>query len=494
MSSPRAVPHPACRGRGWLALWLVLGHTACHKVPRNDSATTKPRVIIVGAGLAGLVTAYALDKQGIRAHLIEERTSLGGRVATATYDVGTAESGMQEMWAGNPLTDIVKELGLAVDPAESPFSSVILDKTLYPYVQATNEAYFASIFSPAEKAAWDAFNAHATDLYERARRLGLRDPEVATLQDLAFGAWVAQSALPARVAAWLRLTVECELAASWDAFSALSGLLDMDMFLGPGQANYHIRGGNSRVVAALAQHLHGPTTLGATVTHVSRRQSADGAWHATVTFQKDNVVQQVEAERVVVAVPFVRLHQIFFDPPLPADTWQAVNTLRFGQYAVVHFVVDAAARPLWQQGGNPFPVLAGGSLGVIYGVSPDAPADAKQDIFSLLVYGDAAKTFHMVPRTSKAQALIAELDSRWPGLAKHIQATHMYTYHPAALPVWPPGRSPIDSLAEQLRQPTAALYLAGDYTRGAHSTGAVQRGLEVARALGVELATAPAAH
>jgi monoamine oxidase len=63
------------------------------------------RVIIAGAGLAGLVTARHLARHGIETVLLEAGDRAGGRVSTVTFaDGATAEAGAEEFWARAPLT------------------------------------------------------------------------------------------------------------------------------------------------------------------------------------------------------------------------------------------------------------------------------------------------------------------------------------------------------------------------------------------------------
>lgn len=53
-------------------------------------------VIVVGGGLAGLLTAYELGKMGLHAAVLEAGPRLGGRIQTADYGNGLeAEFGMQ---------------------------------------------------------------------------------------------------------------------------------------------------------------------------------------------------------------------------------------------------------------------------------------------------------------------------------------------------------------------------------------------------------------
>ena len=472
---------------------------ACQSAPTSslpqqpaEPAAKPSRVVVVGGGLAGLVTAYELQKRGISAHVLEATNILGGRAFTADYGNGlTAEAGLQEFWEGNPLLSIAKELSVPLDgePKET-YSSVLLGGKVYPYIQPTVEAYLQSVFSASELAALQRFLEKAKKLHALAHTEGIKNPQVKDLQDYSFASWLTVvEKLPPKVAEWIKLTLDCELGTEWENFSALFGLLEFEIFLKGTVPNFHVKGGNSRLVEALARAIQGPKTLSALVTGVSRQTDQQGKISVQVDYIQNNKVASLKAERVVLAVPFVRLHQISMEPPLPEEAWQAIYTLSLGQYTVVHFHLDKQARKLWELGdsASPFPILSDGPLGVIYGVNEKAPEVSPVEIFTLLIYGRPARAFHMVAREAKIQELHQELDKLWPGISGFIRETHIYTYHPASLPVWPAGRSPLDAGAKLLRQGHRGLFLAGDYTVNAHSDGAAKSGIRVAEQIAKEL-------
>ena len=79
---------------------------------KNNSA----RVIIIGAGLTGLTTAYLLKKEGVNALLLEARDRIGGRIQTVYSDT-EAPFELGATWLGKKHTALVKllqELGLAM--------------------------------------------------------------------------------------------------------------------------------------------------------------------------------------------------------------------------------------------------------------------------------------------------------------------------------------------------------------------------------------------
>ena len=60
-------------------------------------------VVIAGAGLAGLVTAYELQRAGVPSLVLEESGRIGGRVHTIEFADGlVAEAHMEEFWEGSP--------------------------------------------------------------------------------------------------------------------------------------------------------------------------------------------------------------------------------------------------------------------------------------------------------------------------------------------------------------------------------------------------------
>jgi uncharacterized protein with NAD-binding domain and iron-sulfur cluster len=71
----------------------------------------------VGGGIAGLVTAYELQKRGVRTHLLEAQPMTGGRIATANYGQGLqAEFALAEL-----------------DRIQPGFSGHVLDAHVYTY-------------------------------------------------------------------------------------------------------------------------------------------------------------------------------------------------------------------------------------------------------------------------------------------------------------------------------------------------------------------------
>ncbi|MBZ0267106.1 FAD-dependent oxidoreductase, partial [bacterium] len=361
--------------------------------------------------------------------------------------------------------------------------STVIDGQRIPFDHDRLEDYLATFLPPDGVASLMDWMADAARLRERAVAAGLDDPEVRALQDQSFQAWIDSYELPPDAATWIGLTLGCELATELTNVSALGGLLSFGIFLDGGQECFEVKGGNSRLIEALASAIRSPITLDARVTEIRRVGATGGSLEVGYRQGLENRV--LRARRVVVAIPPLHLHRIKYDPPLSGERWGAVNSLGRGQYTVVHFLIDGTSPVL--AGETHFPYITYGPLGVIYG--PGAPADDGDGnrVFSLLVYGAFAQAYHLTPKDLMTSGALAALDAQWPGFSDHVVDTHVYTYHPAAVAFHPVGRSPLDDYARVMRTPTDdGIWFVGPYQYGSHSHDAARSALETAEAIAAD--------
>jgi monoamine oxidase len=260
------------------------------------------RVVVIGAGLAGLAAADALRRRGIDVVVVEARDRVGGRVWSAPLVGGIAERGAEFVFAGDDvLHATARRLGLRLyrkgthygdrEPRGGPeVSRAELEKA----VERLDEA-------PLDGTLLDAL---------ASLRLAAGPAEVITARV------EVSSAYPA---ADLDATVLAETGAGFGRFDT-----------------FGIEGGNSRLAEALAAPL-GPALL-------RGRAVAEIAWDdRSVRVRAPRL--DLWADAAVVAIPASASAALRHDPPLPETKALALSRVRYGQAAKLHVRLLTAAAP-----------------------------------------------------------------------------------------------------------------------------------------------------
>ena len=274
----------------------------------TKQGTTGARVVVVGAGLAGLTCAFRLKQSGIIANVYEANTRLGGRCWTRRddFDQGQiAEHGGELIDQGHTaIRHLAQELRLPLDnllAAEPNGSTIFLyfDGVAYSYRDAVRD--LKKIWQPLHR---DLIEAGYPTLYNNYTARG------AQLDQMSITDWINQTVpggLDSPLGQLLEVAYTIEYGAECDVQSALNlvyllGYNSPGQFTVFGQSNekYHVRGGNDQIVTQLASLLGSQITTGQTL--VALRRNPDGTY--TLTFQITDQFTDVTADHVVLALPF----------------------------------------------------------------------------------------------------------------------------------------------------------------------------------------------
>lgn len=441
-------------------------------------------VVIVGAGLSGLAAAYELKKAGLKYHILELTPRVGGRVRTVKYEfpgepATFADSGMEEYWESNPAVQVLRELKLPTQH-DIAISSLVIDKKLYELGDEDQAQFYGRIFSKSELEKLDQFKKDVAPMIHRMMEAWKKMPEEAMpgdllkLKDVSFADWVKKKGLPEKVAQWIRVSVECEIGTGWDRISALDGLAEFHIFVGndgKGEEAYRVVAGNEKFVNTFADSIgRGNISVNQRVQRISSKKGKVTVFY---TDQATHRSSQIEARNVILTVPpFRAVIEMQFDPPLSAKKLAAIQSQTWGSYFKAHIFLPLSAEKYWTRGKNSIlPILSDSELGVIYDGNRGQES-AKTKIISLLITGDAAERYNLMPMDITRTQLTGKLEQLWPGISKEIKGMEFFRLHPRAIGAWPVGRSRFDEMSNEVRKPENGIHLAGDFTETSHSDGA----------------------
>ncbi|HTZ30073.1 MAG TPA: flavin monoamine oxidase family protein [Streptosporangiaceae bacterium] len=326
-------------------------------------------VAVIGAGLAGLVTARDVAAAGLDVLVLEARNRVGGRMLNTPLpgaDGEIVEAGGQ--WVGpgqDRIASLITELGLATFPTYDTgdkLAELRGSRTRYGgRVPRLNPAVIADIGQSQVR------------LDRAARRVPLdapwTAPGAARLDGQTFATWLNRRAATASGRAFSRLVTEAVWAAEPEDMSALwalfyihsGGGVDSLINTAGGAQQDRIVGGSQRIALELAAALGDRVVTGAPVTEV--------AWDGSGVLARAGGTQ-VRARRAVLAVPPPLAARVRFDPGLPAERDQLTQRMPMGWTIKVNVVYD---EPFWRADG-----LAGQAnsdvrpLGTVFDNTPPA--------------------------------------------------------------------------------------------------------------------------
>lgn len=435
-------------------LGTIAGSSALLTASCGDAASKADgRVIVIGAGLAGIGAARRLERAGVRTTILEARNRIGGRVWSrralgAQLDLGAA-------WIhdvrGNPLSRLADRLELTRVPTD------------WERIELREPGG-----GPVEGAALERAAAAADGLLERLAAEAEDAPSSRTLAQ-ALAASDLPSAERGAIDWLLGLELPLDLAEA-PAQLALAALAEGETYRGGGDAM--LRQGTMPLVRALARGLDIRTSTA--VRGIARR--ADGV---EVTTAAGRVLR---ADACIVTVPLgvLKARDLQFDPPLPARAQQAISTLGVGLLNKVFLRYGERAWP------------SGATLGVVG--APLAETVAAIDlhqvtgepIVAAFVGGDYARRLEQSGQAATLRAVTSVLARGFGAAASAPEATSVTSWGRdrwarGAYSCLAPGSTPDDR--EALTAPAGRLLLAGEHTsveRPSTMDGALRSGEDAA--------------
>ncbi len=288
-----------------------------------------PRVLVIGAGLAGLTAARLLHDAGFEIVVLEARPRIGGRIWTDRDMFGVpCERGATWIHRAeyNPVTTLCRRMGLRVVLPSEPRSCAWVNGSAWPIATLVRRAWRGVARAGVT---FTARYAHTWLL----RRLG-RDVDISV--EAAVHPWPQDprlSPLDRLLVSWGVGMIEAIFGAPADILTVRS--LDPRELRG---SNATILDGYDRLVHLLAQGLDiRLSTPVRTIVH-----DAHGVFlHADhAAFQGDAVIVTVPLGVLKAGIPH-------FDPPLGEEKQQALDRIGYGDEGVLNKICLKFPRRFW---------------------------------------------------------------------------------------------------------------------------------------------------
>jgi len=463
------------------------------------SAAGKPRVIVIGGGLAGLAALSDLARAGIAATLYEASPRIGGRCWTErrAFDDG------QIAERGGELIDTSHDA--MIDLAAT--HAIPLDDLLVAEPRGSSPTW---IFDGARYPLADANADLARILPALERDARILEPELPTyrrhtaaqraLDRMSARLWIASRVGGGNASRFGRLLGNAyreELGGDLDEISAVSvvALLNgtpRDRFspYEDSDQRYHVRGGNDLIVGLLARGVEGRIETGSRLVALSRLP--DGRYRVTIA--RDAAMHDDTVDRVVLALPFALLADVDTTRAgMRPRKLAAIRELGMGRNTKLQ--LQFRGRPWHAANGNGETRVEGSFL-----TSWDVTRaqDGTAGILNFFSGGTLAVRAGDGTPEERARDALADLERAYPGISAAWNGKvirNAWDRHPwtrGSYSLLKPGQYVGFHGAEW--EPEAGLHFAGEHTSDASSgymNGAVETGQRAAREVADALALSP---
>jgi monoamine oxidase len=424
------------------------------------------RVIVAGAGLAGLSAARELEAHGASVTIVEARDRVGGRVHT----VRTGFAGGLHAEAGADL----------IEAGQSFVLELAASLGLKP-VRILKGGF--------------RFYGTARDGSLRVRRLESTFGELGRLLHdevhdfcLAGKRWdsaVAQRLAREPVSSWLdRVGADAALRAGVRALRGfyladpeelpLLTLVDqLTVGIAADPKFHRIQGGNDRLPCTLVERFGGDVLMQTAVRAI--RHDVDGV---NLTVEDQGSRSEVHGDFCVAALPASTLREVHFDPALPDEQTRAIATLKYGDATKMLLQFET---PFWRKRrarayGSDLPI------GAVWDASEDQKD--RTGILALLAGGHASRALGQIAGVEGERAVVERL--AWLGTPATLLASRTIVWEEdpwarGGYAVFDPGYAP--HLRAWLARPAGRIVFAGEHTSlrwQGYMNGALESGMRAA--------------
>ncbi len=377
--------------------------------PRTGSSR---RVVILGAGLAGLSAGWQLKQSGHEVVILEAQLHPGGRVHTIREGLSDdlyAEAGAGRIPNTHSITlEWVNYFGLQLEPFfPHELAQVALLKGKRVFLAAGKPVDMSQVpldLTPKERQiGLENFDEHYYGATTRKIGDGIREDwpaEIVQLGNISMADFLRQQGASDDAIHYMVLGFEDD--------AALDFMRDANSHHTASLAK--IKGGNDQLPRAFAARLSEQIRYGCAVEHIQHDPNA-----VHITYSQSGLQDHIDADAVVCTIPFGVLRQIAVTPEWSPAKRHAIDTLVYG--AVVRTTFQVNSR-YWQADGlNGF-----GTSDKDFEVwHPTYGKPGKRGLLQAYAYESYAQGLDQLSEAQQMEQVIADMDQVHPGLRPHLE-------------------------------------------------------------------------
>jgi monoamine oxidase len=431
---------------------------------------TSRRVVVVGAGLAGLSAAYELGKVGFEVVVLEARDRIGGRA----YTVREPFAGGQHAEAGGEFVDVphralrayVRDFGMELEDVRGGGGAAAA------FVRGRRLRW-------ARLRDWRALDPFYSRLNRLSRPIDPDDPgrRGAELDEHSAADLIDRAGIRGIDRMVLETIIRDDYGAEASELSLL-GMAAMEQYYvgtsGSGIEAFRIRGGNLGLAEQLAERSGADIRLASPATAIARDADSVAVEAGGESF---------EAAWCVVAAPLPALRGIEFEPALPEALAGAIAEM---QYARVVKTMTQYGSRFWRRLGLSGDLYTDLPMGSAWEATDRQPG--RRGILLAYAAGRTHDRLVDVAAGDEPAAVAADLDRVYPGSADQVVGAAAFDWaaDPWAGGCWmQPAPGQVVPYWRAMREPVGRIVLAGEHasTVPGYMEGAIRSGIAAATAI-----------
>ena len=313
------------------------------QVPRAQVAR---KIVIIGAGLAGLSAAYELSQAGHDVTVLEARTRPGGRVFTVRGQFAEglyAEAGATNVFDVHRWTiKYANLLGVPLDPVTPPTGAPVFHVKGARIVIKPNTPVDWPIQLSADEQGlmrgqlWRKYVAPVVNEIGDPEASDWPASSIAKYDRLTFAEFLRERGASPGAISILRLGLSDQLGEGADEVSALDLLREAAPRALEKQL-YVIRGGSDTLPRALAAKVADKIRYGCAAVRIEQHERG-----VRVVVSQTGQNETITGDYVICAIPFSVLRKVEFSPPMSREKQQAIA--RLGNTSVVRVFMQTRKR------------------------------------------------------------------------------------------------------------------------------------------------------